>query len=616
MAKERISHGQQRHFSLRSRLAALFLLLQLPLCLLQFYVYHWSNRSISREMEAAAVSYVEFLQSDLDETMSALVVQQEYLLVSRNLNAFLVGAEHMSNAEYYSQLENIMREMQSFLRGNQIVSSMSMYFPLQRQGLYVSLGHSDYALGSTDSLQPLEGHAFRISEEQLAALNERQKNRTSLLSFDGSNFILTYSKSLQQTGPYMVLEAVLNNEVLQERLNAFNTYPYAYTLLTHWDSRQVMGSDRDLDVLGTALPDAFFRSTGGEMLHTQMDYQGRTCYVLYSSSDPWHLTYVRLIDQAYLNAIPTRLQWLLAGFYTLLVITIVLYIWSTQRFFTEPIHNLMRCFGQVSQGKLDVQAKRSSTYEFDVLSLGFDSMTRHLRELIQKDYENTILLHQATLKQMQSQIQPHFLYNSFFMLRHTIMMEDLDKASSLCGYLGEFFQVITRQDQDFLPLEDEYAHMRNYLVIQQMRFEKRLELRLQPLPEEVRPMLVPRLVLQPLVENVFTHGMNSTQTVIQVSFQEDGGDLLVMVDDNGTGLTDERLSEVRAALQQATSPSSSHALGNIQQRLHLTYGEGYGLDLSRSPLGGLRVTMRLRPELPRSTDMEEETHDVSHPGRG
>ncbi len=604
-----------RHFSLRTRLALLFLILQAPLCTLQFYMYHWSNASISREMESAAVSYLEFLQSELNDTIDAVTIQQEYLLTSQNVNAFLTKASSMDNADYYSLLADIMREMQSFLRANSVVSTLTLYFPTHRQGLYVSLGSSDYALGSTDSFQPLEGHIFPIDDAQYDAIVQQQKTRASLLSFNGANFILTASKALPKTGPYLALEAVLNNEVLRNHLNAFNTAPYAYTLLTHWDSRQVIGNLRELDALGTTLPDAFFASTGGEMRHTQMNYRGRPCHVIYSSVDPWHLTYVRLIDQAYLNAIPAHLQGLLAGFYALLAAAIVIYVWTTKRFFTNPIHDLMRCFNRVSQGHLDVRTQHSRTYEFNALSEGFDSMTSHLRELIQKDYENTILLQQATLKQMQAQIQPHFLYNSFFMLRHMIMMEDMDKAANLCAFLGEYFQVITRQDEDFLPLEREYAHMRNYLAIQSMRFENRLSLRVAPLPPELAGKRAPRLVLQPLVENVFTHGMSGAHTVIEVAFLSDGDDLLVTVDDNGAALTDARLSEVQAALQNDGSPSGSHALGNIHQRLRLAYGEAYGLTLSRSALGGLRVTMRLRPMDAPQTEAKEES-DVSHPDRG
>lgn len=581
-------------FSLRSRLVMLFLALQIPLCMLQFYMYYWSDDSISRELRSAAFSYVTFLRDRFDETVKNTLMQQEFLLTSQNVNAFLTSATHLSNADYYSQLKDIMEQMQSTIYANSTLAALNLFFPTLDQGVSVSSGSLDYPLYSTNSQEHLNGRAFTISDEMHQRTVKRYQEQTSLLSFDGSNFIITTGKSLSSIGTYLVMEAVLNNEVLRAELNAFNTYPDAYTLLTHWDSRTVMGNTRMLDSL-EELPEDFFCTTDGQILQTEMYHNGRPYYALYTTSDTLRLTFVRLIDRAYFNAIPLGLQRLLLGFYLLMAAAVMIYVWSTQRFIARPMHDLVTCFEAVGRGRMDAQAKLGGTYEFNALAQGFNAMVGHLRQLIQKDYENTILLQRATLKQMQAQIQPHFLYNSFFLLRHIISMEELDKAADLCNYLGEYFQYITRQNQDFLPLEKEYAHMVNYVAIQSMRFQARLETCLPPLAADMERLLVPRLVLQPLIENVFSHGMSAERTMIQVAFYMEGEDLLVRVDDNGTTLTQERIDQLQEQLNNAAQ-GGGHALFNIHQRLRLIYGSGYGLELSVSPLGGLRVTMRLRPQ--------------------
>ena len=115
------------------------------------------------------------------------------------------------------------------------------------------------------------------------------------------------------------------------------------------------------------------------------------------------------------------------------------------------------------------------------------------------------------LKQLQSQINPHFLYNSFFNIYRLAKDEDYENLTCFTQYLGSYYQYITRSASDEVSLLDEYNHAKTYCNIQQMRFHNRLELKMAPLPEAFAGYRVPRLIMQPIIENAFEHGLKTVE---------------------------------------------------------------------------------------------------------
>lgn len=267
------------------------------------------------------------------------------------------------------------------------------------------------------------------------------------------------------------------------------------------------------------------------------------------------------------------------------------YVWHTIH---KPLNKLGEAFEQVEKGDFSLRIHHTREDDFSDMYQRFNMMNRRLGELIEQVYMQTIRTQRAELKQLQSQINPHFLYNNLFMMRSLAQLGDTATIELLSTELGEYFRYVTRLGKQEVPLAAEDQHARNYSSIQDMRFSSRIKLVFPPLPEEFREVIVPRLILQPLLENAYEHGLKNTSAhgLLQITYEQDEDDVLILVEDNGVSLTDDTLHNLTASL---SNPDIEETTGliNIHRRLQLRFGVGYGLTFTRGETGGLCVTMRI-----------------------
>jgi two-component system sensor histidine kinase YesM len=161
--------------------------------------------------------------------------------------------------------------------------------------------------------------------------------------------------------------------------------------------------------------------------------------------------------------------------------------------------------------------------------------------------------------------------------------------------LGEYFRFITRNAADFVPLKEEVDHARTYAEIQQMRFPRRLNVEFEACPKALEALSVPRLILQPVIENAFKHGVEKKTNggLVIVQFEPGQDWLGIVVEDNGDELTDAALQSLERALYDDADSAETTGLINIHRRLRILYGEAGGLLFARNEMGGLSVTIRI-----------------------
>ncbi|MDD3336468.1 MAG: histidine kinase [Eubacteriales bacterium] len=585
------------HFlsSLRTRLLAVFLAILCPILLLQLYIYSWSTESISRELTTAAATNVTYLKNQFVDNIQSITLQMEYLLVSKEVNTFFVHGAALSDSAYYLQISDIMGRMLDIRYGNPTLYAIRVYFPMLKREIVVSDARNRTSLPS--SLITVEGSStYLMTDGEIEELTQRyQRQKTLLSKKDGELYLLYGRQSATGGTPQYITQAVLNQEKLADQLGSFDMYNDKKAFLIHPDSGTVLASRTELTDIGGYLCENLARTQDEEVHSQQICFDNQHYLAFYISSNPMRVTFVQLIDDASLNAIPLRLRKLITIISLMAALGMGFYGLSMQRLVNRPVRDLVDGFRIAGQGKLNQRLKSDYSDEFNQLSSGYNAMTTQLEQLFQKNYEQTILLQQATLKQMQSQIQPHFLYNSFFMLRHAIRNEDSERAEKICDYLGHYFQYITQQDRDFLPLKQEYDHMLTYVAIQTMRFQPRLRTEIELLSTGMAELMVPRLVLQPILENAMEYGIPSAEALVRVHFQLVAGVLTINVEDSGTELEEKAIEALNERLGQTLPLSGSHALENIHRRLVLLYGRDCGLRFTRSELGGLNVEMRLKP---------------------
>ncbi|MCL2051593.1 MAG: histidine kinase [Lachnospiraceae bacterium] len=224
------------------------------------------------------------------------------------------------------------------------------------------------------------------------------------------------------------------------------------------------------------------------------------------------------------------------------------------------------------------------------------AMVRSINKLIKESYEQKLMLKNSELNQLQAQINPHFIYNSYYLLHRLIKGEDKEKAMNFSRQMGVYFKYIVGNVGTMAPLHREIEHARIYALIQAERFEGRIEVSFEDTPAGFDKVETPRLILQPVLENAFEHGFADTleNGFLIVKFVVSESSVLIMVDDNGERLSDDDIDDLNLMIRTGDlNREDKVGLMNINRRLKITFGEGGYLKLKRSYLGGLCVEIRL-----------------------
>jgi len=229
------------------------------------------------------------------------------------------------------------------------------------------------------------------------------------------------------------------------------------------------------------------------------------------------------------------------------------------------------------------------------LIIGVICFLLYVHRLIKLIYEEKRVSEQAKMGQLHLQITPHFLYNSFYQIYRLGKLGDTESVSEMSLRLSQFYQYITRSKDEAVMLLLELKHAEDYAAIQHIRFGGKIECHFDTIPEPCKELKVPKLFLQPLIENAYIHGLESTKDLsqIKIGFAYDNDELTISVENDGM-LEDKDLKMLRERLKTPDPSGEITSLLNIHRRLLFMYGDSARMEVSRSDLGGLRVEISIR----------------------
>jgi len=261
-----------------------------------------------------------------------------------------------------------------------------------------------------------------------------------------------------------------------------------------------------------------------------------------------------------------------------------------------PFRKLMQSMNHIEKGLYSSRMKDKPKGEFRFLYDRFNSMASKIEELIEDVFKEQIRSKEATLKQLQSQINPHFLYNTLAYIKSMIELGEKQAAISMTMNLSKYYRYTTKTGRKMATLEEELDMVTHYLQIHDLLmdgFEFEIKVDSSMLTIEV-----PRLILQPLVENVILHGFkNQTEYgMIQIRAWMDGNTARLSVEDSGIGIDPLQLELMQVKIRHAIEQEIESGLQNVHHRLRLLYGEGSGLQLGVSELGGTCVELTWKYE--------------------
>jgi two-component system sensor histidine kinase YesM len=263
--------------------------------------------------------------------------------------------------------------------------------------------------------------------------------------------------------------------------------------------------------------------------------------------------------------------------------------------FVRPILTLRSLMKRAENGDLNVHFSAKGHDEVGQLGAGFNTMIEEIRHLIEEVAEVQQAKREAELQVLQEQIKPHFLYNTLDTIHWMAQERGAPDIVAVVAALTKLFRIGLSRGRESIALADEVEHIKSYLFIQKIRYEDKFEYRIE-VPAEFGDIQVLRLILQPLVENAIYHGLKPKHGpgTIVVAARRERDNLLLTVEDDGVGLSPERLEALNSALAEGlrTEEGPGYGLFNGNERLRLTFGKAYGLRFWAKPGGGTLVEIK------------------------
>ncbi len=259
---------------------------------------------------------------------------------------------------------------------------------------------------------------------------------------------------------------------------------------------------------------------------------------------------------------------------------------------TAVIDQIIRAFEKVKEGNLNTPLNISAEDELSVIGDSYNLMLESLKKQIERNNQVVRETVYSEIRQLESQFNPHFLFNTLETIKFTVKLEP-DIASRMIVALSAILRYSINSQMTDVTLEEDLSYIESYLTIQKYRFEDSLFTDIQ-VDEQALDCVVPKLIFQPVIENAIKYGFGETE-LLTIRIRVTAGDcLLIRVQDDGDGMTEEKLEELRALMKEENRTGKAHfGLYNIDRRIKLMYGGEFGLDIDSRPGSGTSVSMRL-----------------------
>ena len=544
-------------------------LLFIPTFLVSMIGISSSIEEIRRQREEITAKQVFSQKSQIESEMRRVMDQQSRFIINEDISrSFTEKYETMDKESRSRAVSRLAKSLYMVKNSNNMIASARLYIP----SLHMEIGSEGY-------------YRTDLDEEEETIYD---------LAFRSKKFVFTYKGTLYSVASF--LPSVTRSS--------------SSCVLVEWstDMLPVLWAVREQGVEFILFGDGFYsvsdmnseRGTAmwENLKHIQADelhpviqersYQGEKYIVSLVYSDLLGCTIASYQPLSVITGPILKYQLFLWGIGFCVLCAAVGIAVFCHRIIKKPLDKLLTAFVKVQEGDLGVQIQYKGNYEFSILIRCFNTMVRRLNRLIDENYAKEIRLKNTELRQLQVQISPHFLYNSFSVIAHSIHSGDTDSALQMTKALSEYFHYVTQNRRDMEPLSMELEFAESYLEIQSIRFGDRVDVQIEPPDEETMQIMVPRMIIQPLVENAYKHAFKELESggKLWISCCREKAVLIISVADNGPGATEDKLEELRASFLKE-EPEGHNGLFNVYQRLWLKYGRRDALQLENTEEGFL-----------------------------
>lgn len=258
----------------------------------------------------------------------------------------------------------------------------------------------------------------------------------------------------------------------------------------------------------------------------------------------------------------------------------------------QSIDKLLTSVSQLEKGDMKSYVDINTGDEFELLANEYNKMLDNLNDLMKRNKELSEIRKVDEIKLLQSQFNPHFLFNVLETLRYTMVI-DIEKAQGIILSLSNLLRYSINDKMKVVSIGNDLNYIIDYLKLHKIRFSSRLHYDIK-VDKKLQQAYIPKLLLQPIIENAIKYGYRN-QTVLNINIQAEviGADILFTIIDNGDGIDKETLHNIQKSLQSKKSNKMGIGLYNVHRRLVLLYGEGFGLSIKSTPGSGTKVEIKI-----------------------
>ncbi|MEI2400276.1 HAMP domain-containing protein [Paenibacillus sp. LMG 31459] len=327
------------------------------------------------------------------------------------------------------------------------------------------------------------------------------------------------------------------------------------------------------------------------------NYQGERSLITFlpSHNTDWYLAAITPMNLISSESVSIRNIAIILGMVSLL--SAFLFDHYFIRRLVRSINSAVNGMKRVKQGIfMPITVPLRANDESDSLIDGFNRMSSQINELIEQVQTEQGRKKEAEMQALMAQINPHFIYNSLESINSMAVLAGNKDISKMVISLGRLLRISISQNQELIPLQMEFEHVRHYLDIQKFRFEEKFSYELD-LPDSLKMVMTQKLIVQPIVENALYHAIEQMEEhgTITVKAQENGKDIIIIVKDNGPGfdlaVLMSQWNKERANLRKYSD--SGVGLKNVHERLNIRFGNPYGILVCSSPGFGSAVCIRI-----------------------
>ncbi|MCM3272748.1 sensor histidine kinase [Paenibacillus elgii] len=560
------------------KVVVVFIAFMIPLVAMNIWVNYKEMAFTKKTITDSAVAGASFYANQLDKELYFIRSQQLQFVNDKDLQKLSFQGSTLDEYALFELINQTKDRLSAIQYSSELIVDSGVYVKEIGKTISSIGGISDTPNDESEVIVPLAGVTPKPSFYQ-------KDDRLFFIESENNSGIISYIE--------------ISTSRLREALRQITMlYQESEVFLGSKTLGHVLSTAKDQNVIIPLLAQLEEGNKGNANPSRVIDIAGASYFVMTCPVGSLNLSLVMYVDH---NEITRPLRQYSFWFYALFVIAIVvllLYSYSLNFMIHRPLSKLTKAFKMIETDNLNLVIESKTRDEFHYLFHSFNRMAFRLKRSIEENYEHKIAIQQSELKQLQSQINPHFLYNSFFNIYMMCKVGDSDGAAELSQKLGSYYQYITRNGADEMPLYKEYQHALDYCEIQCIRFSNRIRYEHEEIPDYAKTVTVPRLIIQPIVENVFEHafedGMMNGILSMTADYQE--GVVRIKVEDNGRLLTDETLQSLQEQLRNESGQQEKTGLMNVNNRLQLKYGAGSGLFVTRSQLGGLCAELMIRTQ--------------------